>query len=235
MPYTIAEEEFRNHEQIKNRCRDILKATSDGETVPTEQLPFLFALFQYHDEWADKSAGGVCGITVQTTSHGTRCFFLERLNGDLVDISFPHAIKCIPRDTKRERAPQGLLDYRAAARTAVGQQIRAFRDRHLVGSPICPISGTVITRGDCHVDHVAPKTFDSLLFDFTVRAGINPVEVVVGSREGTVAEFEDDKLAADWAAYHANHCKLRLLSQTGHAQLPAEKRNDWSPVLSGLL
>ena len=128
MPYVLVDEEFRTKQHVTDRCREIIAATPDGADVVSEHLPFLFALFQHHDEWPDKSAGGVVRITTQTTDHGTRCFALVRTDNSTIDISFPHSIKHIPTTRKRDLLPQGLLDYRNAARTAITDQVRDFRD-----------------------------------------------------------------------------------------------------------
>jgi hypothetical protein len=230
MPYIIAGEAFQTKQHLTERCRDILAATPDGASVSPEYLPFLFGLFRYHDGWADKSDGGVQRITTQTTEHGTRCFVITRIGGDSIDISFPHAIKLIPSTRKQELLPQGLLDYRSAARTAIAAAIWAFRDLALVLSPTCPITGEAITRDAYAVDHVAPLTFDRLLYDFSLAQRLNPLAVPIRSHNGTVAVFEDSEVAARWVAYHNENARLRLLSRAGHAQLPTE-RIDWTPIL----
>jgi len=230
MPYIIAGEAFQTKQHLTDRCRDILAATPDGTSVSSEHLSFLFGLFRYHDGWADKSDGGVQRITTQTTEHGTRCFAITRIGGTSIDISFPHSIKLIPSTRKQELLPQGLLDYRSAARTAITTDIWRFRDQNLVMSPTCPITGEAITRDTYAVDHMAPLTFDRLLYNFTLAHRVNPLAVPIRSRNGTVSMFEDSKLAARWVAYHNENARLRLLSRTGHAQLPIE-RIDWTPIL----
>src|SRR5712691_8600299 len=119
MPYELADETFANKDAIKSRCQAILAASPDGSSVSQDSLPFLFSLFQYHDEWSQKASIGVRSITTQTTPHGTRCFALVRTNNSTIDISFPHAIKLIPTTRSKDRIPQALIDYRNASRTAV--------------------------------------------------------------------------------------------------------------------
>ena len=232
MPYFIADEEFRTKHDVTERCREILKATPDGESVSPAHLPFLFSLFHHHDEWQIKSNGGVLQVTTQTTDHSTRCFALVRTDGTSIDISFPHSIKLIPTTRSKDLTPQQLIDYRNAARTAINSHVRSFRDENLASDSICPITNETITRDTCAVDHVAPITFDKLLFDFTCDHDINPLNVSVGSRNGTVAIFDDTDLESQWIEYHDAHANLRLLSRTGHAQLSSQ-RIDWAPALNG--
>lgn len=220
MPYQINDEGFATKDDVRNRCRDILARTPDGKAVAEDDADFLYSLFQHHDEWPDKSGVGVAAITTQTTSHGTRCFLLRRHCGGEVDISFPHAIKLMPGTRSQIRHPQGLLDFRAGARTAVIQQIRAFRDTALVVASVCPVTGEPLNRANAAVDHVAPGTFDQLLYDFCLATGTNPLDVVVGSLNGVVATIDDAMLCAAWEQYHLAHAQLRLISKTGNLKLP---------------
>lgn len=220
MPYVLADESFRTKENVTTRCREILSATPDGSLVSDSSLPFLLDLFRHHDEWAQKTAGGVVGISTQTTSHGTRCFVFVRNDGGTIDISFPHAIRLIPSTRTANLIPQGLRDFRSAARKGIEAQIRDFRDSQLVSSSECPITGEALHRGNCAVDHAPPITFDSLIFNFCQSKGINPIAVAVGSINGTVAVFEDPLLLVAWQEYHRENAVLRLVSRIGNLQLP---------------
>ena len=164
------------------------------------------------------------------TKHGNRCFVLVRKDGVHEDISFKHTIKLIPSERSDSLLPQGLNDYRDAARTAIQNQIRLFRDQHLKSEAECPITGHPITRENCAVDHIAPLTFDRLLLNFTLCRGIRPVDVEIGSVNGTIAVFIDESIAVEWEQFHRENCQLRLLSRSGHLQLKKTKV-DWSEVL----
>lgn len=216
---------------MKERCRAIIAATSDGQAVAEEHEGFLLELFQYHDEWPQKAEGGLCGISTKTTEQGTRCFVLRKQNGDEIDISFPHAVRLIPSSRTTSLLPQGLRDVRSAARNAVRAQIFAFRDQQLASRLNCPITGEPLFRGNAAVDHTPPTTFDQLLFDFCLQRRINPLCVSVGSEGGTVAVFKDLSLRSEWQAYHQERAKLRLVSKLGNLQLP-KATIDWSPLWS---
>lgn len=181
---------------------------------------FLYGLFLHHDEWAEKAGEGVKGISTQMTPHGTRCFMIRRHCDTEIDISFSHSIKLIPSTRARQRQPQKLLDFRAAARTAITEQIRLFRDQNLIGAVSCPVTGESVGRYSVAVDHTAPDTFDWLLFSFCQANQINPIGVVVASRNGVVAVLGDTNLRMAWEDYHLKHAKLRILSKTGNLKLP---------------
>ena len=166
------------------------------------------------------------------TPHGTRCFVLVRADGSKIDISFPHAVKLLPTIRSKGLIPQGLIDYRNAARAAVQDQIHAFRDSALGASVVCPVSGEKLTRENYAVDHEIPMTFDQLLFNFSVERKVNPLTVNVGSIEGTVAIFSDGSLAQDWCKYHRANAKLRLISRIANMQLP-KPRVVWDSICLG--
>lgn len=220
MPYIIANESFSTKDLVTARCRTILASTPDDHFVEETVAPFLFEIFQYHDEWPQKSLGGIIGISTQTTPHGTRCFVLKKQDGEHIDISFPHAIRLIPSSRSSTLLPQALRNFRNAARTAIKSQISEFRDCTLVELQECPYTGEKLNRGNCAIDHTPPKTFDQLLYDFCRSRSLNPLQVTVGSEGGTVAVLEDAEICASWQTYHRAHAELRLISKVGNLQLP---------------
>jgi hypothetical protein len=232
VPYELACESFQTKAAILERCRAILKQTADGGLIPTEDLPFLLELFQYHDEWATKSEGGIVSVAVRKTEQGTRCFDLVRRDGTCEDISFVHCVGLLPTARSASRLPQALKDYRNAAREAVTPQVRAFRDAALESPCTCPITGEGLTRDTAAVDHAPPQTFDRLLYTFSHNEGINPLDVRVRSHQGTVPVFEDTHLKALWCEFHAAHAQLRLLSRVGNLQLPKEVM-PWAQLWGG--
>ena len=220
MPYLIANESFPTKKAITVRCREILAATTDGDPVDEMAAPFLFGLFQFHDEWPQKANGGIVNISTQTTPHGTRCFALVKQTGQRIDISFPHAVRLIPTARSDTLLPQALRDFKSAARVAVKAQVFEFRDSALQQEQQCPFSGEVLSRAMCAVDHTPPQTFDQLLYDFCRSRSLNPLTVAVGSEGGTVAVLEDIELLVSWQEYHRRNAHLRVVSRIGNLQLP---------------
>lgn len=125
-------------------------------------------------------------------------FFLVRSDGSQIDICFPHAIARIEGAQKKAKTSQTLKNYKNAARTAIQEQTRRFRDSMLLIGDPCPVSGQEITRTNCEVDHKAPKTFDKLLFDYTTERDVSLQAIEVGSRDGDVADFTDREFEEDW-------------------------------------
>lgn len=233
MAYTIGSEEFSTKDAITARCQEIRDRTPDGVLVQPADFAFLISLFKFHDEWHDKADSGVEAITTHTNEHGKnkRGFLLLRNQARPreMDISFVYAIKLIPTPQSAKLTPQSLLDFKAAARTSVQGQIRAFRDERLMESEPCPINNTLLTRDNCNVHYPPPDTFESLLFKFCVESKINPLRVTVDSC-GAVAKFHDLKVNDTWAEFHRRHAKLQLVSEEGRRGLPRFP-TDWSTVI----
>ena len=93
--------------------------------------------------------------------------------------------------------------------------------------------GVALSRENCAVDHEYPQTFDQLLFDFCKAFHVNPSTVKIGSKDGTVACFEDSVLMGQWQSYHLQRAKLRLLSDTANLKQPKDRR-DWDLLCKGL-
>jgi hypothetical protein len=231
MPYTVADEVFPTKDALTKRARSVLAQTPDGHPVAQTDTEFLIALFQYHDEWIEKSAGGVREITTQTTIHGTRCFVLQKHDTTQIDISFPHAIRLIPSARTADILPQALRDFRNAARSAVQSQIFAFRDNALSQLQHCQVTGEQLCKGNAAVDHEPPNTLDALVFTFCKEYGINPLNVQVGSEDGVVAVFKDHDMLQLWGSFHQDRATLRLISRIANLKLP-KSRVAWADLWS---
>ena len=231
MPYSIGSQTFATKQEVTKRCQEIRDKTPDGDLVAPADFDFLISLFKFHDGWHEKAHPNVDAITTHTPEYGKnkRGFLLIR-NGASPkeeDISFVYAIKMIP--SGRELIPQELLDFKAAARTAVHDQVWEFRDRALLTVKNCPLKNLPLGRGNCEVYYPAPDTFESILCKFTQERKIRPLQTKIASR-GTLAIFQDENLSRDWAGYHRQHAKLMLVSEEGRRNAP-KSPTDWSCVL----
>lgn len=231
MPYIIADESFPTKKALTQRARQVLARTPEGQPVAESDWEFLLALFQHHDEWVEKSAGGVRQITTQRTVHGTRCFILIKHRDEAIDISFHHAIRLIPNPRAADLLPQRLRDFRNAARAAIRTQIYEFRDKTLRQALQCPITRIELYRSNAAVDHEPPHTFDELVFRFCKEQSLNPLEVSVSSESGVLAVFEDPELQRRWQNFHQAQASLRLVSRIGNLQLSKPKVS-WAELWS---
>jgi hypothetical protein len=103
--------------KAKNRCRQIIETTADGQSVDGDDAEFLRWLLDRHPRAADKIGSGVVGFTVQTTELGTRCFVVHRLDHTSTDFSY---YSCTT-------APDGTALVRKAMRRAIADQVIEFK------------------------------------------------------------------------------------------------------------
>jgi hypothetical protein len=232
--YSIGGNGFTTKAGITERCRDIRDVTPDHALVAAEpDVAFLLDLFsKWHDEWDDKTSGGFVGFTTMTLrANGkvTRCFAIQTADNDLIDISFPHAIRRIETARTVALIPQALRDFRNAARVEIARQTMDYRAAALSSGTRCSVTGVPLTANTCAVDHHG-RSFDELLFDFCQLRGVNPLQVKVGSVQGVQARFADRVLAQDWDSYHQQHGQLRLVEKTANLKIP-KVRIQWDSLM----
>jgi hypothetical protein len=233
--YRICGALFTTKAAITERCRKIRDATPDGTSVAADlDVAFLLDLFgTWHDEWDDKAAGGFVSFktkTVRANGATTRCFAIQTADGDLIDISFPHAVRRIETARTPTLIPQALRDFRNAARVEIASQTMDYRARALAAGMLCPITGLQLTARNCAVDHHG-RSFDELLFEFCQQRGINPLKVQVDSVHGVQARFADRALAQDWQNQHQQHAQLRVIEKTENLKIP-KVRIAWDTLMS---
>jgi hypothetical protein len=101
-----------------------------------------------------------------------------------------------------------------AMRTTVKQQIIEFKDRAFSVSEFvrCEITGELLTRDKCHVDHITP--FVELATSFLADRGLTPNDsmLIASADNQYLEEFVDEDLAIDWFEYHLLNAELRIVS-----------------------
>lgn len=232
--YSIGGNAFTTKAGITKRCRDIRDATPDNTLVAAEpDVAFLLDLFStWHDEWDEKAAGGFVGFTtttVRANGKETRCFVIQTADGDLIDISFPHAVRRIKTARTATLIPQGLRDFRNAARVAIAKQTMAYRKTALATNSACSMTGVQLTATTSAVDHHDPS-FDELLFAFCQQHGVNPLKVQVGSVQGVQAQIIDPTLVSNWQVYHEQYARLRLIDKVENLKRP-KVRVPWQTLM----
>jgi hypothetical protein len=138
--YSISGEKFASKSDITARCQQIRDRTPDGTLVAgVTDVVFLLDLFStWHDEWDAKTSGGFLGFTTMTVyAHAApmRCFAVRTADGGQIDLSFPHAIRLMTTARIASLIPQGLRDFRNAARVAVASQRTGFKNQALAVEP----------------------------------------------------------------------------------------------------
>ena len=121
-----------------------------------------------------------------------------------------------------------LQKLRKALRFVIADQIIAFKNKTFfkIGRDRCPVTGERISFETCHIDHIAPLTFEKLVDDFLVYRGINvdriEFELYPGAKE--VETIKDKKLQQDFWQYHKDHAKLQAVSRTANLSILRKRK-----------
>lgn len=178
-----------NKTAMRLRCRQIL-AGPLGRLTEEDALFLLTEVFPRHPDWSDKRGAGVSHIELRV--HGayrTRSFFLHRVDGSAVDISYRVAIDGVRNTAK----------VLAAARFEVLSQVSGWKRRH-------PPSADGM-----HCDHIIP--FAKLFADWLGAIDLTAEEIVVTSqRVGHHDLFASRDLALTWQRYHRRHAAFQWLT-----------------------
>lgn len=168
---------------------------------------FLLGVLKHHSEWEDKAGCGVAAVLprcFESWSGATTGLVLRRVDGSEIDISWVVAL-----------LPGGKTSAKANVAAAARFEVVAQRDAasHAVpfGAP-CPLCGEPLAKGNRHVDHTPPNTFDALLDCWlALEEGISYEDVKLVEVNNTQSQFADRALAQRWAEYHETFAALRVI------------------------
>lgn len=172
-------------------------------SVDSESLPTLISILSQHDQWDSKMGVGIKSISVGLAQYGSKCFYINRIDGTTTDISFRHAI-----------APKSpLSQIKAACRHAVQKIIAAKKCSVVFGVETCPFTKEILLPHNTHIDHY-DLTFADLFnlwyksqdHDRLVSA-INPSD-----DNSTYTYFTDSQINSEFIAFHNDNTHLRAVS-----------------------
>lgn len=216
MKYNIQGKEFKNKEEIKKYVRSIVDSYTDNTWLNPEDFNFIMEIIKLHDEAESKIGPGIAGIWIKKNyPYMTRGFWITRTDGTITDFSW---VKCIdkPKDHKKR-------DFYAACRTSVKQQIidfreEAFKDNNKI---ICPLSGEVLTKYHCHIDHIYPDTFENIVKNFIEEYNLNIDSVKVEpTKDGEIeTKFKYNNISELFYNYHMEKAKLRVISKQANLRI----------------
>jgi hypothetical protein len=210
-PITIGEYEFETKKDAKEAIKKILNGHRMGYILTGDEDTFIRDLIALHPATEDKIGCGIDHIEIRPDpDYGTtRCFHIIRPDGSSTDVSYQ---KCIDGEKYRQL-------FRPALRTAIQHQIQQFKQvQFAIGPQRCPFTNELLTLETCHVDHLSPMTFETLVTEWLKLSGLGEVDVqITGREDNSSTRFMTNANQIDsWTAYHRQHARLRLLSQRGN-------------------
>ena len=210
-PITIGEYEFGTKLEAKAAVQKVLNRHQLRDRLTGDEDIFIRDLIALHPATEDKIGCGISHIEIRTDpNYGTtRCFYIVRTDGSDTDVSY---IKCIDGEKLRQ-----LL--RPALRNAILAQVLHFKQVQFATSfQRCPYTDELLNFDTCHVDHLPPMTFETLVTEWLKLNGLTEADVQITEREDNASTrfMTDVGQVASWTSYHQQYAQLRILSQRGN-------------------
>jgi len=187
----------------KDQCKAILNKYALNHTI-IEEREFLVNVFKNHPNWLEKRGKGGRRIFIGQDNYKHRCFFIERIDNTVVDISY---LTAIAGNSKSD-----LERIKIACRTAILHEILDYRNKNVIfGVTKCAISNEILTKENINIDHYELKF--SEMFDLWIKR-YNPKELVKNIQvQDQTSSFTNDIILNDFISFHNINCKLRAVTK----------------------
>jgi hypothetical protein len=200
---------FARLKDAQEAVKEVLYSVPLGAELIGTQLDFIKAVVACHPDAADKIGPGISAISVRANPYKQRGFWVTRVDGTEIDISYQ---KCV------NGAPSQRQAVHAAFREAVRGQINAFRLSYFRTElhPRCALTDEPLVMGPgAHVDHEDP-TFVELADQFLDLCGaVDDIELVPGEN-GFGRRLKDAEILLQWSEYHECNARLRVVSKNAN-------------------
>jgi len=218
---TLGPKSFSGWPAARKYLVDLTRSQPVGATIEGEALEVIEAALPYHSEFELKVGPGVYRFTVKRhpAYPNTQCVFVERVDQTSVAVSFQNIGKTVSQVKRKDRL--------RALREAVVSQILRYKDGMFPedGWEVqCPLTGELVTKSTCDVDHAPPSTFAQLVEDWLKAEGLSLEEIEIHPPPHPKCELRSAILTVSWQDYHAAHADLRILSLEGHKRVTAENQ-----------
>lgn len=201
---------------LTRKVRKILHSKELGAQISGKDLQFMTSVCERHPEptklkHAMRDDEDMLHLKVDAGWKSSRCFYFLKTDGSWEDIG---VIKYCCNTTPK--VPLPYEKFKAACRVASDPQTYRVREEAIRRGDCCPISGVVLTRGNCDVHH------KDLTFDEIVAAFMREIQISLDSLEyvGSQAyNFKDRHLAQAFAEFHEARANLVAMSRAEHRKL----------------
>jgi hypothetical protein len=170
-----------------------------------EEDQFVRALLEIHprrDSIVDCGVRRVCVQQIKD-SIGRPCrrLIVNRTDDSWRDFAWSYALS--PRSAARK--------LKSILRFLTTPQLSDFKERNFRG--VCDFCGRQLDLLHCHVDHIAPDTFDGLVEGWLHSVRLTALDVSTVDRSGyqQSTRIEDPLLEQAWIEYHQINARLRCV------------------------
>ena len=208
--FTLGTYIFPSKQTAIDRTRTILWRSPIALPLAGDDGLFIRTVLDHHPHVAEKTARGVSGIApMVNTHHGSNARGFHVLCPDgPPSISFSYQDSFgMNKDKPNKAARSAIEPSRLAFKLA-----KFAAETHIP----CPVTGRLLTFGDCHVDHY-PTPFATIYREFIEAHGVpETIDVSIPHADGLGSsnhtEFVDPSVAALFRSFHDQRATLRLVA-----------------------
>ena len=184
----IGKMHFKTLNQAKVFCQDLVARRKGGMAIEQRDLllnldkdwEFLMDLIQLHPHSGLKIGGGIRSFSIRKTPYNNFCLWIIRADGSETDFSWQ---KCF--GVKSEES-----EIKQAMRVAIEGQIKTYRGKNTKPGQLCDWCHSAVAE---HVDHVPPRTFESIADDFISGVKSGKIGENWGDQTLSYDAYEQDK------------------------------------------
>lgn len=202
--------------KIANLLRGIVARHADNVFLSGLEAELVGIVFECHPEYRQKAGCGVAGFIIETDSRWgkTRHFSVVRTDGTKEDFSWKICLD--------GKLPSVRSDALFAMREAIADQTMHFKVQAFGGQSRapCALTGQLVPMDGCHIDHVSPRTFESLVLVWLHRHDLELEDVELrDSADGYSKQMANPGQISSWTEFHRRNAQLRILSPHAHLTL----------------
>ena len=204
--------------ELRLKVKTLLNTAKRGVILPPAENTFMDAVLRRSPEYdfseAQLNQRDELIISIRASLLKTHCFQFRKQDGGWERVGYELCCRLNPKPTS------ALAKFKASARSAVENDIWAFKRVMLATHPKCRHTGVPITAETSHVHH-AEVPFSKIVGRF-----IQEYQIDVNALEYNGEElwlFCDQSIAEKFREYHNKFATLELIHQDVHHQLHAKK------------
>lgn len=208
---------MKTKKELKEICKILLNQNPIGHLFDNEDHAFLVSIFENHPSYNMKLGAGIASITTARHEvYGTKVFILNRIDGSQSDISY---IQCFDGASTKKR------DIKLAMRSAISHIVMAFKNKIVFGVSRCEVTGDVLMRDNCHIDHY-DLTFNELAERFIAIYGVDYLYQFTNDTGGDMVmnvSFCHSRTEQDFIRFHNENTHLRAVTKYANLSILKKK------------
>lgn len=202
---------FKTKTKLLNYISSQLQSYEPGDVISEGDFyNLLMEVLHNHPQSDEKIGVGVRMFLVERNKiiPTINEFHVLRVDGSKIDFSYKKAVSGI---NKHES------NVKDAFRNVIWKQTDTFKRKFFQenadskGYCICEVTGLKFKKENCHVDHIYPKTFDSLFYSFLEGRGIKLKDIKLKTDYTNRSILCDENLAKDFWDWHLKNADLRCI------------------------